>query len=114
MKRFLFSLGTAFVLLLLLPNHAYAICQKCNNDNTLSAMCWTLTSCESGATMSACVVAEEIDPKTGQVASRHCDSQGTTQGSECNGADSSCSSGGGGGSGGGGTGGSGGNGNCVI
>ena len=93
MKRFLFSAGTAIMISLLLPDHAFAICQTCNNNNTLNAMCWTISACDSGATMSACVVKDVIDPKTGVVTSRYCDSVNTTQGPECNGADPSCSSG---------------------
>jgi hypothetical protein len=92
MRRFLLALGTIVGAVLFLPNQAYAVCQTCNNDNTLSAMCWTLNMCDSGATMGACVVKEMFDQKTGQVTNRYCDSMGSQPGPECNGADPSCHS----------------------
>ena len=107
MKRLTFE--ATVVVLWLYATPASAICQKCNNDYTLSAMCWTIGPCDGGATMGACVVGEQFNAD-GSVRFRYCDGVGSSPGPECNGNDPSC---GGGGGGGGGTGGDGGGG-CVI
>lgn len=105
MKRLRFLAAIVFVLVLT-GSDAYAICQKCQNNFSTVARCWTLGPCEFGATMSACVVRQfQYDPDT-----LWCDSLGTSAGAECNGQDSSCGGGDGGGPGGG----SGGGGGCVI
>jgi hypothetical protein len=96
-----YGLGAAILLTVFLSPDAFAICQKCNDDITPTAQCYTLTMCETGATMSACVVVDVLDPY-GQVAGKSCDDMDTTQGPECNGADPSCSPSGGTGGGGGG------------
>lgn len=101
MKRFAWLIAAVALVLLLSPNHAYAICQKCNNDRSTSAMCSTINACDQGATMSACAVEQVFNPD-GSLAYRYCDAIGTTQGPECNGNDPSCHQGGGGGTGGGG------------
>jgi len=84
----------------------FAICQTCNNNHTMSAMCWTIDACELGATMSACIVQPEYDAETGLESSKYCDPVNTQAGPECNKHDPSCSGGGdhpgGGGAGGGG------------
>jgi len=97
-KRLMLFIAAVALVVLICPNSAYAVCQKCNNDNSVNAMCWTLGMCEQGATMSACFVTETFNPD-GTVQSRHCDADGTVQGPECNGADPSCQSSGGSGTG---------------
>lgn len=115
-KRLALFTAVIALVVLICPNSAYAVCQKCNNDNTANAMCWTLSMCEQGATMSACFVTETFNAD-GSILSRHCDSDGTVEGTECNGHDPSCTSSGGGT---GGTGGPGGGGSgkgyviCVV
>jgi hypothetical protein len=110
MKRSLVFAAGILILMLSDPGTASATCQSCPGMGSMSAMCWTLTNCERGATMSACVVKERTD-SNGNVTSLYCDGFGTTAGSDCNGNDISCANGGGGpGAGGGG----GGGGACTI
>ena len=101
MKRWFMTSGLALFLLLFAAD-AQAICQTCVNEGTSSAMCWTISACQQGATMSACVV-------RGTGSYLWCDPMGTAEGSECNGNASYCTGGGGGGTGGGGFGGG-----CTI
>jgi hypothetical protein len=61
---------------------------------SLDATCWTLTVCEKGATMGACVVKDRVGAD-GQVAYKYCDGLGTKQDSNCNGNDLSCAANGG-------------------
>jgi hypothetical protein len=110
MKRLLIP-GVALVIVSLFASpNAYAVCQTCRGMGPPTATCWTLTACERGANMSACVVGERTANGTTY---QYCDSMGTTEGPECNGADPSCANTGGGGTPGGGTGGGTG-GNCTV
>jgi hypothetical protein len=61
MKRSLVLAAGMLVLMLFHPGTASAICQTCPGMGSLNATCWTLTTCERGATMSACVVKERVD-----------------------------------------------------
>ncbi|HEX2832291.1 MAG TPA: hypothetical protein VHW00_04710 [Thermoanaerobaculia bacterium] len=89
MKR-LFFLSSALFLFLLIPSEkAYAICQMCDGNNTLDAMCVTLGPCDRWATMGACVVMERYD-SNGEVTSRYCDSMGSRPSVNCNGNSPTC------------------------
>lgn len=109
MNRF-FMLAVAAAVLLVFAPSSYAICQTCQGMGTPIARCITLSPCSQGANMSACVVGERTLPDNTYY--QYCDPMGTTQGSECNGADSSCHTGGG--NGGGNTGGGSTGGGCSV
>jgi hypothetical protein len=89
MKRILLIVVTAAVLMLFASPHAFAICQSCPGNGSLNAMCYTLTVCERGATLGACVLKDRVGAD-GQVAYRYCDGEGSTQDANCNGNDISC------------------------
>ena len=98
MKHVVLFTAAVILVVALSPSPAYGVCQKCNDNFTANAMCWTIGACEQGATMSSCVVKEVFKPD-GSVSYRYCDAEGRTQGPECNGGDPSCNSTGGGGGG---------------
>lgn len=110
MKRFLISWSAVVIVALFAATDAYAICQTCRGALTADAQCVTLTMCEQGANMSACVEKDRIMSGTYL---EYCDSMGTEAGPECNGADASCHTGGGN-SGGGNTGGGSTGGSCTV
>lgn len=79
MKRTMLLLGAVLLFAVFAADDAYAICQKCNNDNTPTAMCYTIVNpCEYGqATMGACV------EKDGQNGNKYCDPVNSSPGPEC-------------------------------